>query len=193
LRLCRFGLLGHASSLAEEMKAQARAATEGLAEAMAVATRQQVRRELALLVRAAFNARSYEQAELALVRLQAHASGKKLAKAIHANLDAALMHLQEYNRGLLRVAPEWLWRDLRLRLSRDETMAPTSVCSGPCWSGPSTATSRPRNAGLNASVTTTGPVRAPWPKPESRQDNLETISKYIIGCTCGTRSARRQI
>ena len=62
LRLCRFGLLGHASSLAEEMKAHARAATEGLAEAMAVATRQQVRRELALLVRAVFNARSYLRA-----------------------------------------------------------------------------------------------------------------------------------
>jgi len=100
------------------MKAQVQAATEGLAEAMAVAARQQVRRELALLVRAVFNARSYEQAEAALLRLKAHARGKKLAKAIHANLDAALMHLQHYNRGLLRVAPEWLWRDFRLRLSR---------------------------------------------------------------------------
>ncbi len=105
------------------MKAQARAATERLAEAMAVATRRQVRREVALLVRAVFNARSYEQAESALVRLQAHASRKKSAKAIHANLDAALMHLQEYNRGLLRVAPEWLWRDLRLRLSSGRNRA----------------------------------------------------------------------
>jgi hypothetical protein len=41
-----------------------------------------------------------------------------LAQAVEANLDAAFVHLQEYNRGLGRVAPEWLWRDFRLRLSR---------------------------------------------------------------------------
>jgi len=105
-------------SLGEVLKAQARAATEGLAEAMAAAARQQVRRELAKLIRAVFNAASYEQAELALARLKAHAWGEKLARAISANLDAALMHLQGYNRGLVRVAPEWLWRDFRLRLSR---------------------------------------------------------------------------
>jgi len=103
--------------LREVLQAQVRAATEGLAEAMAAAARQQVRRELARLIRAVFNAASYEQAELALARLKAHVWGEKLARAISANLDAALMHLQGYNRGLVRVAPEWLWRDF-LRLSR---------------------------------------------------------------------------
>jgi len=69
-------------------------------------------------MRGVFNAASYEQAEAALARLKAHPWGEKLAQAIRANLDAALMHLQPYNRGLSRVAPEYLWRDFRLRLSR---------------------------------------------------------------------------
>lgn len=80
--------------------------------------RQALRRELAQLARAVFNATSYAQAEEALAKLEAHAHGKQLAKAVKANLDAALVHLQAYNRGLARTGPEWLWRDFRLRLSR---------------------------------------------------------------------------
>ena len=105
-------------SLAELLKAQARAATEGLSEAMAASMRRQVRRELSSLMRGVFNAASYEQAEAVLAQLEAHAWGEKLARAIRVNLDAALMHLQRYNQGLSRVAPEYLWRDFRLRLSR---------------------------------------------------------------------------
>jgi hypothetical protein len=69
-------------------------------------------------MRAVFNAASYEQAEVALAKLRAHPWGEKLARAIYLNLDVALMYLQSYNHGLSRVAPEHLWRDFRLRLSR---------------------------------------------------------------------------
>ncbi len=34
------------------------------------------------------------------------------------HLDALLVYLLAYNRGLIRVAPEWVWRDFRLRVSR---------------------------------------------------------------------------
>ena len=34
------------------------------------------------------------------------------------HLDAALVYLNRYNEGLVRVGPEWLWRDFRLRVSR---------------------------------------------------------------------------
>jgi len=80
--------------------------------------RQALQRELTKMVRAVLNAASYTAAEEALARLRAHAHGGKLARALAANLDAALVHLQTYNRGLGRTAPEWLWRDYRLRLSR---------------------------------------------------------------------------
>ena len=33
-------------------------------------------------------------------------------------MDSLLLHLKEYNAGLARVAPEWCWRDYRLRLGR---------------------------------------------------------------------------
>ncbi len=65
-----------------------------------------------------FDAPSYAEAEEALAKLEAHAQGQQLARAVKANLDAALVHLQDYNRGLGRTGPEWLWRDFRLRLSR---------------------------------------------------------------------------
>jgi transposase-like protein len=104
-------------SLAEVLKAQARAATEGLVEAVAASARQQVGRDLASLMRAVFNAVSYEQAEAALAKLKAHPWGEKLARVVSANLDTALMHSQHYKRGQSRVAPEYLWRDFRLRLS----------------------------------------------------------------------------
>ncbi len=97
---------------------QVREATADQVGSVAQAARRQLRRELAGLVRAVFDASSYAQAETALGKLKAHAWGAKLAQAIAANLDAALVHLQDYNRGLGRVGPEWLWRDFRLRLSR---------------------------------------------------------------------------
>jgi len=94
-----------------------REATVDLVGPAAKAAGKQLRRELASLVGAVLNASSYRQAETALAKLKAHAGGARLAQALAADLDAALVHLQEYNRGLGRVGPEWVWRDFRLRLS----------------------------------------------------------------------------
>ena len=55
---------------------------------------------------------------MALARLAADPRGAGLATALAEHLEAALVHLKRYNRGLLRVSPEWCWRDFRLRLSR---------------------------------------------------------------------------
>src|SRR5919204_781849 len=86
--------------------------------AAAKAVRTQTRRGLVGLVRAVFDAPSWAAAEAALATLAAHELGAALATAVRAHLDAALIHLCGYNAGLLRVGPEWLWRDFRLRLSR---------------------------------------------------------------------------
>jgi hypothetical protein len=40
-----------------------------------------------------------------------------LGRALRNEIDAALVYLGPANQGLLRVAPEWQWRDSRLRLS----------------------------------------------------------------------------
>lgn len=53
---------------------------------------------------------------MALAALEAHAFGTGLARAVASHLDAAFYYLCGYNAGLSRVAPEWLWRDFRLRL-----------------------------------------------------------------------------
>lgn len=90
----------------------------GLFGAAARAARGRVRRELVALIHAVLDARSQEEAEAALVQLRTHQLGAGLARQLEECLDAALIHLNAYNRGLARVAPEWLWRDFRLRLSR---------------------------------------------------------------------------
>lgn len=92
-------------------------ATTGLTGATATATRRQTRRVLLALVRAVFNASSWAAAEVSLATLAAHELGAPLADAVHTHLDATLIHLCGYNAGLLRVGPEWVWRDFRLRLS----------------------------------------------------------------------------
>jgi hypothetical protein len=78
--------------------------------------RTQTRRALGALVRAVFDAASVGAAEAALAKLAAHELGAELARLVGASLDAALVYLCGYNRGLRRVAPEWPWRDFRLRL-----------------------------------------------------------------------------
>ena len=77
-----------------------------------------LRRELAALVRGVLNAPSEAAAQVALAALAAHPRGAGVAQAVREHLDAALVHLLRYNRGLVRVGPEWFWRDFRLRLSR---------------------------------------------------------------------------
>jgi hypothetical protein len=104
--------------LGRPLKEEIREATIDQVGPAAKAARKQLRRELTSLVGAVLNASSYAQAEAALAKLEAHTWGARLAQALAADLDAALVHLQEYNRGLGRVGPEWVWRDFRLRLSR---------------------------------------------------------------------------
>ena len=41
-----------------------------------------------------------------------------LAQKVNEQLDRLLYPLLPAHRGLMRLAPEWLWRDFRLRLSR---------------------------------------------------------------------------
>ena len=80
--------------------------------------RKRLRRELSDLVRAIFDASSYEQGEQALSSLATHPWGNALARFLYPLLDAALMHLLPCHQRLLRIFPEWYWRDFRQRLSR---------------------------------------------------------------------------
>jgi hypothetical protein len=104
--------------LARELGQRASQAAQGLVGEAAKAAREQARRELGALIRGVLDATTYLQAETILAQLAAHPLGLGLAQALWDQLDAALVHLLPYNRGLLRVAPEWYWRDFRLRLSR---------------------------------------------------------------------------
>ena len=92
--------------------------TRGLIGEAAVKARRAIRRELVALVRGVIDAKSEAEAELALSKLRAHRLGEGLATLVEEHLDAMLVHLMHYNRGLARVGPEWLWRDYRLRVSR---------------------------------------------------------------------------
>ena len=104
--------------LARELGQRASQAAQGLAGEAAKAAREQARCELVTLMRGVLDAATYLQAETILAQLSAHPLGPGLAKALWDQLDAVLVHLLPCNRGLLRVAPEWYWRDFRLRLSR---------------------------------------------------------------------------
>lgn len=104
--------------LARLFNEEIREATADQLGVAAKVARKQLRRELVSLVAAVLNASSYRQAEAALAKLKAHARGARLGQALGTDLDAAFVHLQKHNRGLGRVAPEWVWRDFRLRLSR---------------------------------------------------------------------------
>ena len=104
--------------LGAEVTRRAAQRAQGLYGAAAKAVRERVRRELVGLIHGVLDAKSLQEAELAMVKLQAHELGAELARLLDNYLDAALLHLNAYNRGLMRVGPEWLWRDWRLRLSR---------------------------------------------------------------------------
>jgi hypothetical protein len=52
-----------------------------------------------------------------LQELKAHPYGGELAKKVNRNLDRLLYHLLPGHKGLVRVSPEWMWRDFRQRLS----------------------------------------------------------------------------
>ena len=101
----------------ELAKAVADGAKDLVGEA-AKEARKAVRQELTSLIHQVLDAKSEVEAERALAMLRAHRLGGKLASMIEEHLDAALVHLSRYNKGLVRTAPEWLWRDFRLRVSR---------------------------------------------------------------------------
>ena len=110
-------------NLSGELAKQTSKAATGLFGAAAQAVRRHVRRELVGLIRAVLDANSQAEAELALAKLQVHQSGAELARLLESHLDAAFVYLNAYNQGLMRVGPEWLWRDFRLRLSRGRNHA----------------------------------------------------------------------
>jgi len=109
--------------LASQLLSAGRQAAAGLIGEAAKTARQQARRELAGLVRAVFDAASYPQAEVALTALRAHPLAHDLWRTVGEQMNAALIHLLPYNHRLVRVAPEWCWRDYRLRLSRGRNHA----------------------------------------------------------------------
>lgn len=96
----------------------AQAAATGLVGAAATAVRRATRRTLVGLVRAVLDARDEATAQAAVVALAAHPLGRTLATALGGVLDAALVPTLAYHDGLVRVGPEWCWRDFRLRLGR---------------------------------------------------------------------------
>lgn len=79
--------------------------------------RGQARGELVALIHKVLDAESHEEAEAYLAKLKAHRSGEEIWKFLNVHFDAALMHLLDCHRGLVRVSPEWYWRDFRQRLS----------------------------------------------------------------------------
>ena len=58
-----------------------------------------------------------KQAEAALVKLGEHAQGATLAALINEQFDHLLAHTLDYFRDLVRVTPEWCWRDFRCQPS----------------------------------------------------------------------------
>lgn len=96
--------------------AAAQAAT-GLGQQVAPQVREQVRAELEALVHAVLDAPSDLHAEQALARLRLHPWGAALGKTLNGLLDRLFVYRLPEQAGLLRVTPEWVWRDFRLRLS----------------------------------------------------------------------------
>jgi transposase-like protein len=104
-------------NLGGRMAQQVKAATAGLEGEAAQKLAGQVRDSLGRAIHAILDAASYDQAEEALAQLRLIAWGQPLARWLQPLLDAALMHLMACHQGLMRVSPEWVWRDFRLRLS----------------------------------------------------------------------------
>jgi hypothetical protein len=105
-------------NLGGDLAQAAQVAATGLVGAAATAVRRATRRTLVGLVRAVLAARDEVTAQAALAVLAAHPLGTVLATALGGVLDAALVPTLAYHDGLVRVGPEWCWRDFRLRLSR---------------------------------------------------------------------------
>lgn len=85
---------------------------------VAESSQEQVREELKGLLHAVLDAASFTAAEEALARLRAYPYAARLAQKVNEQFDRLLYPLLASHQGLSRIAPEWLWRDFRLRLSR---------------------------------------------------------------------------
>jgi transposase-like protein len=102
--------------LFQEILSRANAATQGLAGDAAKAARRAVWQQSVRAVRAVLDAPSHLAAQRAFDELAAQAWATTLSRLLDEHLDAALVHLLDYNQGLGRTSPEWLWRDFRMRL-----------------------------------------------------------------------------
>jgi hypothetical protein len=103
--------------LAGELAQQASAAAVGLSGEAAKAARDAARQELVRLLHRVVDAPHEAAATAALAQLAAHRLGAGLAALLRRDVDALFVHRLRYNAGLVRVGPEWVWRDFRLRLS----------------------------------------------------------------------------
>ena len=75
-------------------------------------------RELTSLIHRILDAATYEKSEEALAELAAHRLGTLLANYLRPLLDAIQYYRMPCHDGLVRVGPEWMWRDFRQRVSR---------------------------------------------------------------------------
>ncbi|HLC01930.1 MAG TPA: transposase [Anaerolineales bacterium] len=105
-------------NLAGELAKAASEAALGLSGEAAKVARDQVRKELVSLIHGVVDAKNEAAAEVALAQLATHRLGAGLAAMLRRDIEKLLVYQIGYNEGLLRVAPEWVWRDFRLRLSR---------------------------------------------------------------------------
>lgn len=103
-------------NLAGELARQTAAAAAGLSRAAARTVERQVRRELVALVRGVLDARDEAAAHAALGPLAAHPRGGGLVAALRPYVAAAHVCHRRFTRQLVRVSPEWCWRDFRLGL-----------------------------------------------------------------------------
>jgi transposase-like protein len=104
--------------LGGELARQTAAAAAGLTKAAAKPVQRQVRRELVALVRAVLDAPHEAAARGALAALAAQPRAARLAAALRPHVAAAHVCHRPYTRDLVRVSPEWCWRDFRLGLGR---------------------------------------------------------------------------
>jgi hypothetical protein len=105
-------------NLGGEVARQVAQAAEGLMGEEADHVRERVREELTALLHQVLDALSFEKAEEGLAQLKAHPQGMGLWQVLNNRFIELLTHLMEECREVGRVAPEWVWRDFRLRLSR---------------------------------------------------------------------------
>ena len=105
-------------SLAGEFAACAAAAAQDLTGLAARAAKRSARQQLAALVRGVLDAADEDAAWVALGVLGEHPHGAACVPKLRPHLAAALVYRRPDNAGLLRVSPEWCWRDFRLHLSR---------------------------------------------------------------------------